>query len=287
MARGWPNREASRASCDASAASRWHVQVAGSGRGTPCCSSFTAWAPRPTPGGIVAAERWRRRFTVVAPDLPGHGFSSKPTGGGMSLPGMSRSLGALLAALSVPAERGVGHSAGAAILARMSIDGIAAPDRVVSLNGAFVPFSGPFRIFSPMAKFLASTSLAAHLTASRARDPRAVRRVLDSTGSVLDARGVAFYEQLVRSPEHIAGALAMMANWDLDALWRDLPRLAVPLLVVAGSRDGTVPSAQADRVAARVPGARVERLVGLGHLAHEEAPARVCDAIEPWLSASA
>jgi magnesium chelatase accessory protein len=44
----------------------------------------------------------------------------------------------------------------------------------------------------------------------------------------------------------------------------------VPLLLIVGERDDAVKPADADRAARRVPSAIVERLPGLGHLAHEE-----------------
>jgi magnesium chelatase accessory protein len=64
----------------------------------------------------------------------------------------------------------------------------------------------------------------------------------------------------------------MMARWDLRALERDLPRLPVPLLAIVGARDNTLPPEEGERVRQRVPGASVETLAGLGHLAHEERP---------------
>jgi magnesium chelatase accessory protein len=70
----------------------------------------------------------------------------------------------------------------------------------------------------------------------------------------------------------------MMANWDLPALVAKLPRLAVPLDLLVGTRDRTVPPTQAAQVMDRLsPTARgsLIRLDGLGHLAHEEEPARV------------
>jgi len=154
-----------------------------------------------------------------------------------------------------------------------------APRGLVALNGAFLPFAGVLRVFSPVAKFLASTSLAAHLAAARARDPRAVHRLLASTGSTLDTRGDELYARLMQSPGHVAGALAMMASWDLDAMPEALRRLDLPMLLVVGDRDGTVPPAQTDKVATLVRRARVERLSSLGHLAHEERPGLVAAAI--------
>jgi magnesium chelatase accessory protein len=269
----WPNREASR--FVAAAGVSWHVQTMGSG---PVLLLLH--------GTGAATHSWRdlmpllaQRFTVIAPDLPGHGFTSRAPGDGMSIAGMSRLVGELLVTLDAQPELAVGHSAGAAILGRMALDHRFAPRAMVSLNGAFLPFAGVLRMFSPAAKFLASTSVAARIAAVRARDPAAVDRLLASTGSSIDSRGRELYARLVRSPGHVAGALAMMAAWDLDAMPRDLRRLDVPMLLIAGSSDRTIAPEQADRVAALVPHGRVERLAGLGHLAHEERPALVCHRI--------
>jgi magnesium chelatase accessory protein len=273
----WPNREASR--FVAAGGVSWHVQTMGEGRALLLVH-----------GTGASTHSWRdlmpllaQHFTVIAPDLPGHAFTSRAHGDGMSLAGMSRLVGELLVVLGAQPELAIGHSAGAAILARMALDHRFAPRRVVSLNGAFLPFEGLLRFLSPAAKFLASTSVAARIAAVRARDPAAVERLLESTGSSIDVRGRELYARLVRSPGHVAGALAMMASWDLDAMPRDLRRLDVPMLLLAGSKDRTIAPEQADRVAALLPHGRVDRLAGLGHLAHEERPALVCERIVAFL----
>lgn len=76
----------------------------------------------------------------------------------------------------------------------------------------------------------------------------------------------------------------MMANWDLDRLWHDLPRLATPLALLVGERDATVPPAQAHRVVARLNGTALISLPRLGHLAHEEDPATVYRALVDLLA---
>jgi len=73
----------------------------------------------------------------------------------------------------------------------------------------------------------------------------------------------------------VAGALRLMANWDLRPLARDLPRLATRLVLVTGSNDGMVPPSEAYRVRSLVPHAELVSLPGLGHLAHEERPDEV------------
>ena len=247
----------------------WHVQIMGSGpvlllaHGTGAAThSWRALAP------LLA-----RHFTVIAPDLPGHGFTETPATARLSLPGMAKSLHGLLQALNVRPVLAVGHSAGAAVLVRMALDGQIAPLGLVSLNGAFVPLEGvPGQIFSPLAKLLAGLPLLPQLFAWRAKDDGTVQQILEGTGSRIDAQGVALYGRVIRNPAHAAAALGMMARWDLHPLLRDLPRLEVPLLLVVGAADRAVPPSQSERVRDIVPGAAVVAMPGLGHLAHEERP---------------
>ncbi len=265
--RDWPNREASR--FVRAAGLMWHVQIMGAGpvlllaHGTGAAThSWRSLAP------LLA-----QHFTIVAPDLPGHGFTEAPGTARLSLPGMAKSLQGLLRALNVTPALAVGHSAGAAILVRMALDAQIAPRGLVSLNGAFLPLEGvPGQIFSPLAKLLVGLPLLPQLFAWRAKNDAAVRQILEGTGSRIDAQGVAFYGRMIRNPAHAAAALGMMAQWDLHPLLRDLDRLHVPLLLVVGETDRAVPPAQAARVAEIVPGAALVTMPGLGHLAHEERP---------------
>ena len=272
--RDWPNHEASRF-VDA-AGLRWHVQQTG----RPVSEAPALLLIHGTGGSL---HSWRDvapllapHFHVVAMDLPGHAFTGAAAAAQMSLPGMATALAGLLQQLGVAPAFVVGHSAGAAIAARLVLDGQIAPRALVGINAAMLPFRGlPGLLFAPMARLLAGAAIVPRLFAWRAQDTTSVARLIARTGSTLDATGVALYARLVRNPGHVAGALAMMANWDLDPLFADLPRLATPLLLVVGANDSTVPPDQAPRVAARLPGARVVRLPGLGHLAHEEQPAQV------------
>ncbi len=103
--------------------------------------------------------------------------------------------------------------------------------------------------------------------------------MLAGMGTKLDARGLDLYARLMRNPAHCAGALAMMANWDLSRTPDDLARLRCRSLLVVGANDRAIRPNNADKVATRMADARIERLAGLGHLAHEEAPERVATVI--------
>jgi magnesium chelatase accessory protein len=161
----------------------------------------------------------------------------------------------------------------------MCLDGQLAPKLLISLNGAFLPLPGLAGVvFPPVAKVMAALPFAPSFFANQAGDPRSIDRLIDSTGSTLDAPARALYAKLVRNPGHVQGALAMMANWDVRPLLRDLPGLSTRLLLVVADKDQTVAPEQAQQVRAMCAGAsavEVHRLAGLGHLAHEEDPAQV------------
>lgn len=266
--RDWPNRAASR--FVDTRRLRWHVQVAGDG---PVLLLVH--------GTGAATHSWRdllpllaERFTVVAPDLPGHGFTAGRPAGGLTMPAMARAMGDLLAALQLTPQVLVGHSAGAAIAIRMALDGIADPRAIVGLNAALLPFPGlGARLFPALARLLFVNPLAPHLFARMARTPGETARFLvRSTGSHIDPTGIALYERLFATPAQCAGAITMMADWDLDALRCDLPRLRAPLALVHGDADAAIPLARAHEAVTLIPGATLAVLPGLGHLAHEEQP---------------
>ena len=265
----WPNRRFSRRV--EAAGLHWHVQVLGRGpvilllHGTGAAThSWAALAP------LLA-----RRFTVVAPDLPGHGFTDLAPASGCTLSGMSRAVAALLATLDLQPRFLVGHSAGAAIAASLCLRGSVTPQAVIALNGALLPFGrAAAPIFTRAARALAEMPVFPQLVALHAVPSQPVRRMLHQTGSRPTPDTVRWYREVVRRPRHVTGALRMMANWDLPQLERNLDRLDPPLYLIACSEDLTVSPKQAECLAERLPGAQLIRVPDLGHLGHEEDPER-------------
>jgi magnesium chelatase accessory protein len=265
---------------------RWHVQCTNE-QGGPVVLLLH--------GTGAACSSWRgvlpvlsTRFTVVAPDLPGHGFTSAMPGGFARLPDVAHSIAVLMRVLQLAPDFIVGHSAGAAIAAQMALAETPHVQRLAWLGGALRPLDGlAGRFGSPLARALSRSALVSRVVAWRAGDDAAVRRFLAATGSTLDAEGVAVYRELLRRPEHISGALAMMGGWELEPLQRALGLLGQPTLVVHGECDRTVPPVQSQELMSQLKHARLVLLPGLGHLAHEEKPAAVAGLLEQWCLAPA
>ena len=271
----WPNRESShfvRAN-----GLRVHVQIAGTG---PAMLLLH--------GTGAATHSWRdllpilaKQYTVIAPDLPGHGFTERPTESGMTIPGMAATITALLAQLTQNPASCAGHSAGAAVLANMILDHQIFPESFISLNGALLPFKHAVSPFlAPLAKMFARSPLVPFFFSMHAADPRVVDRLLRGTGSQIDADGAKFYGRLAARSGHAGAALTMMANWDLPTLLARLPQLTTPTLLLAGGNDKTISPTEATQLAKILPHATVKILPGLGHLAHEEQPHQVAQIME-------
>jgi magnesium chelatase accessory protein len=269
----WPLREASR--FVEAGGFRWHVQEFGAG--PPALLVH---------GTAGATHSWRglgpllaQKFRLLSPDLPRHGFTTSQRRADMSLPGIARALAALLGKLNFAPKLVVGHSAGAAILARLVAEGRIAPDLFVAINGAFLPFEGlAGQLFPVVARLLHINPIAARFFAWTA-DRNTVANMLAGMGSRLDARGVELYARLMSAPSHCAGALDMMANWDLTRMPADLALVKCPALLIVGANDKAVRPEEAAKAARRFPNARVVTLPGLGHLAHEENPEAVAELI--------
>lgn len=269
--RDWPNRDASR--FVRAGGLRWHVQVMGDG---PVLVLLH--------GAGAATHSWRtlapllaKSHTIVAPDLPGHGFTETPhQGSGFTLPRVAQAVSALLVELNATPHALVGHSAGAAIAVRMALNEAAPPAGLVGLNAALLPFPGPLGPWAPMlARAFFYNPFSLSLFAHRASRPGAIAELMRSTGSTLDARGLEFYGRLFRSRGHLEATVALMAHWDLVALKRELPHLRAPLTLIVGDKDRAVPPDSAHEVQLLVRHAHVASAPGLGHLAHEEDPEAV------------
>ena len=136
----WPYHEASQ--MIKAAGFLWHVQHLGAQR----LDEEAPISQRPklllVHGTGASTHSWMGvipllidEFEILAIDLPGHAFTHALASGHASLPAMSKALHQLLQQMDFQPDLVIGHSAGAAIVVRMALDGHINPQLIISLNG--------------------------------------------------------------------------------------------------------------------------------------------------------
>jgi 2-succinyl-6-hydroxy-2,4-cyclohexadiene-1-carboxylate synthase len=85
-------------------------------------------------------------------------------------------------------------------------------------------------------------------------------------------------DRLRNTASGLAAALRGLGTGVMPPLWDRLPQLAIPVTLVVGERDEKF-RAIAERMAAAIPGCRLEVVAGAGHAAQLERPEAVAAAI--------
>lgn len=268
----WPNASISR--LVRAGGIDWHVQLGGEGpvvlllHGTGS-ASFT-W------GDIL--PRLLSRFTVVAPDLPGHGLTGADSVS-LTLDGMARACATLIRTLGLSPAMLVAHSAGVAVALRMTLDRSVSPRLILGFNPALVPPPAAYRmLLAPLVNRIATTGVVARQAASLAGRRGIVDSLLQSTGSRLSPERRALYQRLLLDPDRVHHILTMMAGWSLGSLIAEFPAIACPVTLFRGKQDSWIPAGPLLGLVQRMPHATLAALDG-GHLLHEEHPDTVAQLI--------
>ncbi|MCV2875962.1 alpha/beta fold hydrolase [Rhodobacteraceae bacterium XHP0102] len=273
----WPARDTSQ--IIATHPHRWHVQIMGTGPDLVLIH-----------GAGASTHSWRvmmpilaQSYRVVAFDLPGQGFSLAGTRSRSSLDLMAQDISRLLRAAEIRPHAIVGHSAGAALALQMMLHDPDLARGVVVINGALENFSGAAGwLFPVMAKLMAMNPLTGLFLGSGMSDRRLIA-ILQTTGSNPDAETLSYYRHLMRKRSHIEATLAMMAQWTLERLNQDLPRIAAPVLFLHGAKDQAVSLDIAKRAMGAVPHGQLQVLADAGHLLPETHGAEAAAAVTSFL----
>lgn len=213
----------------------------------------------------AVADRLADHVTVLAWELPGHGLDHDRPGPGLSVADLAAGVLAMVDQAGATRFHYAGDSVGGAVGLQLLLD---APDRVSSAvllcTGARIGSEESWgqRIEAVRA---GGTSSLVEASASRWFGPGFVEREPDRAGALLRALADT-------TDEGYAAVCGALASFDV----RDrLGSITAPVLAVAGSDDVATPPEDLRLVADGVPGARLEVLDGVGHLAPAEAPDRV------------
>jgi 3-oxoadipate enol-lactonase len=216
-----------------------------------------------------------RSWQAIAWDMPGYsGSAPLPL---VTIDALAAALGGFIAALGLERPVLVGHSLGGMVVQRLLVEAPHAASAVV-LAQTSAAFGGHDPAWSE--SFLRQQL--GPLDEGRSMAELAPSLVAAMVGEAPDPTGIALAEDcLAETPDATyRDSIQALPGFDLREA---LPRIAVPTLVLAGSRDPNAPAAGMERMAALIPGARFVVLEGAGHLAHLEQPARFNAAVEAFL----
>ena len=274
----WPARD--RSEFHLSHGITWHLQRTGCRPELAPTLLLVHGTGGSTHSWAAVAAALAEQFHIVSVDLPGHGFTQVPANveraqNPYALAGMARLLHYLLDELGIRPDVVVGHSAGVSVLLRMTLDGLLSPRLILGVCPALVPPPQWYvALVAPVLALVLESDTVAGTTARLAAGTSLIERMLASTGTPLTTEQSARYRQLCSRPEHVHAAIAMMARWDLPALFRDIGVLRTPVHLIAARSDRWIPLAPLSRAIERIPGVTLTVEEG-GHLLPEERPEAV------------
>lgn len=219
--------------------------------------------------------RFGQSHRALAWDMPGYGASDpvEPA----DFPAWVAALAGALDALGLARVTLVGHSIGGMIAQAFVA---AHPQRVARLvlSATSPAFGNPDGEFQR--DFLAARI--GPLDRGRSMADLAAAFVPDLMGPAApaEARAAAMATMARVRPGTYRAAMAALTRFEM----RDrLPAIACPTLLMAGAADASAPLKVMERMAARIPGAQLAVLPGVGHLANLEAPAAFDAALAAFL----
>ncbi len=235
--------------------------------------------------GVLQRLAATGRYDVVAVDLLGCGASDKPLDASYSIKAHADLLGRCCAALGLGRVHLVGHDLGGGVAQLMAVrqPGLLRSLALVNSVGYdFWPVQPIIALRAPVVREILMAALDAGAFTIL------VRRGLFHKDLATPALMAEFLRPLKTAEGrkafvHFARCLD---SANLMEVAPDLKRLSLPTLVAWGQADAYLSSAIADRLAADIPGARLERLPEAGHYTPIDQPERIAALLLAHLDAA-
>ena len=241
----------------------------------------TTWSP--------VIDALAKRYTVIAPDLLGHGASAKPRAD-YSVGGYANGMRDLITVLGIDKVTVVGHSFGGGVAMQFAYQ---FPDRtermmLVSSGGLGPEVTPGIRAIStpgfhqvmglltmPGVRHIGVVGMKA-LAATGWKVTHDLDEVADIYDSFKDPDARAAIAHVVRAVVDWRGQIVTMAD---RAYLTD----ALPMAVVWGRDDKVIPVRHASNAAALAPKTRVEVLPNAGHFPHKDHPEQFVRILHDWV----
>jgi pimeloyl-ACP methyl ester carboxylesterase len=228
-------------------------------------------------------EPLSKTFRVIAPDLKGFGFSGKPDGD-YSRRAQALLITHLLDKLGIDTAWLAGSSMGGEVALNVAITN---PQRVAGLiliDSAGVPVAGSGSL-AP--RYLLVPVVGPALIAFALRSDKLVREGLIKSfyddRKVTDERVAAYYLPLQTRGGQLA-ALRARTQAGQFPVEPELPKLAVPTLILWGREDELIPLEAGRKLNSLIKNSRLVIIDNCGHLPQEEMPQRVIDELTGFVN---
>ena len=235
-----------------------------------------------------------QRFTVIAPDLLGHGESDKPRAD-YSLAAFANGMRDLLAVLGIDRVTIVGHSLGGGIAMQFAYQYPHMVDRIVlvSSGGVTKDVTPALRVAAlPMGtEALGMLRLPGALPALQAVG-RVVEKKLGSTKFGRDLPdAIRLFEGLQKPGALSAFARTLRSVVDgrgqfVTMLDRSYLMQSIPLQLIWGEDDLVIPASHAQIAHEAIPGSRLEIFENSGHMPFHDHPARFVEVVERFIDST-
>ncbi len=230
-------------------------------------------------------------FTVLAPDLIGHGESAKPMGD-YSLGAFASGLRDLLALLEIGPVTVIGHSLGGGVAMQLAYQHPELVDRLVLIGsgGLGREVSWLLRLLTlPGAEYLMPLFF-----------PSIVRDSGNELSKAMHGRGWSLphldemwraYASLGQAENRKAFVRTLRAVIDpggqtVNASDRLYLAAAMPTLIIWGDKDGVIPVEHAHAAHEAIPHSRLEILEGCGHFPHMQEPDHLAEVIREFVKST-
>ncbi|MDX6382718.1 MAG: hypothetical protein QOK48_291 [Blastocatellia bacterium] len=230
----------------------------------------------------------RAGFRVIAPDLPGYGYSDKPRDGRYTIDAQAHAVLSLMNQLEIDQATIVGASYGGAVAATLALD---YPERVENLVlvGAVTNDEPKKKLLlrlvnMPLIGDVATPLFLGSNWILRKRTEEVYRRL----GYPVDERKLAARHHLLETSATHRAMIRTVRRWSANRISREASLIRCPTLLVWGDEDTHIPISEAFRLRDSIPNARLVVFRHCGHLPPTEAPGQFVELVtEFWQTEAA
>ncbi len=211
-------------------------------------------------------------FRVIAPDLPGYGYSGKPRHLDYTIASQSKMVLSFVRRLGIDRAILVGSSYGAAIAATIALDDPTLVEKLVLVGAVTNNKPTRYLLMRLFSSPIIGDILSPLVVGSRRLLRLRMRRVYDRHSWVLDERRVeARHLPLATRGAHRA-IIRTVRRWDAERVSRDAHLITQPTLLLWGDTDREVPLRDGEHLHQEIPNSRLVVFRESGHLPQEEYP---------------